>query len=73
MLPQKKVYLSVGGPNKLYNFTPTKSIFAKLSENGKNLKIITVGSKGNDQLKRVYGDKIIANIDRKRTIMKPAY
>ncbi|MDA9605891.1 F0F1 ATP synthase subunit gamma [Candidatus Pelagibacter sp.] len=42
-----------------------KSYFAKLAENGKNLKIITVGSKGNDQLKRAYGDKIIANISFK--------
>ena len=32
-----------------------KSYFAKLSEEGKDLKIVTVGSKGNDQLKRVYG------------------
>jgi F-type H+-transporting ATPase subunit gamma len=39
-----------------------KSYFAKLAEDGKELKIITVGSKGNDQLKRAYGDKIIANI-----------
>ena len=42
-----------------------KSYFAKLSEDGKELKIITVGSKGNDQLKRAYGDKIIANISFK--------
>ncbi|WP_435090066.1 F0F1 ATP synthase subunit gamma [Candidatus Pelagibacter bacterium nBUS_30] len=42
-----------------------KSYFAKLSEDGKDLKIITVGSKGNDQLKRAYGDKIIANISFK--------
>jgi F-type H+-transporting ATPase subunit gamma len=42
-----------------------KSYFAKLSEEGKDLKIITVGSKGNDQLKRVYGNKIIANISFK--------
>jgi F-type H+-transporting ATPase subunit gamma len=34
-----------------------KSYFAKLSEEGKELKIITVGSKGNDQLKRAHGDK----------------
>ena len=44
-----------------------KSYFAKLSEDGKELKIITVGSKGNDQLKRVYGDKIIANISFKES------
>ena len=36
-----------------------KSYFSKLSSEGKELKIITVGSKGNDQLKRVFGDKII--------------
>ena len=44
-----------------------KTYFANLSENGKDLKIITVGSKGNDQLKRVYGDKIIANISFKES------
>ena len=42
-----------------------KSYFAKLVEDGKDLKIITVGSKGNDQLKRAYSDKIIANISFK--------
>ena len=42
-----------------------KAYFAKLVKNGKDLKIITVGSKGNDQLKRAYGDKIIANISFK--------
>ena len=36
-----------------------KSHFAKLVREGKELKIVTVGSKGNDQLKRAYGDKII--------------
>ncbi len=44
-----------------------KSFFAKLSEEGKELKIITVGSKGNDQLKRAYGDKIISNISFKES------
>jgi len=44
-----------------------KSYFTKLSEEGKDLKIITVGSKGNDQLKRIYGDKIIANISFKES------
>ena len=44
-----------------------KSYFAKLVEEGKDLKIITVGSKGNDQLKRAYGDKIIANISFKES------
>jgi len=42
-----------------------KNYFAKLSKDEKELKIITVGSKGNDQLKRSYGDKIIANISFK--------
>jgi len=44
-----------------------RSYFAKLVEEGKDLKIITVGSKGNDQLKRAYGDKIIANISFKES------
>ncbi|MDC1155484.1 F0F1 ATP synthase subunit gamma [Candidatus Pelagibacter sp.] len=44
-----------------------KSYFAKLVEEGKDLKVITVGSKGNDQLKRVYGNKIIANISFKES------
>ena len=44
-----------------------KSYFAKLVDEGKDLKIITVGSKGNEQLKRAYGDKIIANISFKES------
>ena len=44
-----------------------KSYFTKLSKEGKDLKIVTVGSKGNDQLKRVYGDKIIENISFKES------
>ncbi len=44
-----------------------KSYFSKLSSEGKKLKIITVGSKGNDQLKRVFGDKIIENISFKNS------
>ncbi|MDC0851050.1 F0F1 ATP synthase subunit gamma [Candidatus Pelagibacter sp.] len=44
-----------------------KNYFAKLSKEGKDLKIVTVGSKGNDQLKRVYGNKIIANISFKES------
>ena len=44
-----------------------KLYFQKLSENGKELKIITVGSKGYDQLKRVYHDKIIENISFKES------
>jgi len=42
-----------------------KSYFSKILEEGKELKIITVGSKGNDQLKRAYGEKIIENISFK--------
>ena len=44
-----------------------KSYFAKLTSEGKELKIITVGSKGKDQLKRVYGDKIIESISFKNS------
>ena len=44
-----------------------KNHFSKLSSEGKELKIITVGSKGNDQLKRVFGDKIIENISFKNS------
>ena len=44
-----------------------KSYFLKILNEGKELKIITVGSKGNDQLKRVYGDKIIENISFKES------
>ena len=44
-----------------------KSYFSKILNEGKDLKIITVGSKGNDQLKRVYGDKIIENISFKES------
>ena len=44
-----------------------KSYFAKLVDEGKDLKIITVGSKGNDQLKRAYSEKIIANISFKES------
>ena len=44
-----------------------KSYFKKLSDNGKTLKIITVGSKGYDQLKRVYKDNIIQNISFKES------
>tara|TARA_B100000579_G_scaffold346214_1_gene299028 strand:- start:162 stop:1037 length:876 start_codon:yes stop_codon:yes gene_type:complete len=44
-----------------------KSYFADLSKQGKELKIITVGSKGNDQLKRVYGNKIIEDISFKNS------
>ena len=44
-----------------------KGYFSKILNEGKQLKIITVGSKGNDQLKRVYGDKIIENISFKES------
>ena len=44
-----------------------KSYFSKLKKEDKVIKIITVGSKGNDQLKRTYGDKIIANISFKES------
>ena len=44
-----------------------KSYFSKILDEGKELKIITVGAKGNDQLKRVYGDKIIENISFKES------
>jgi len=44
-----------------------KSYFLKVLEEGKELKIITVGSKGNDQLKRIYGEKIIENISFKES------
>jgi F-type H+-transporting ATPase subunit gamma len=44
-----------------------KSYFSKILDENKELKIITVGSKGNDQLKRTYGDKIIQNISFKES------
>ena len=44
-----------------------KSYFQKLSDRGKELKIITVGSKGYDQLKRAYKDNIIENISFKES------
>ena len=44
-----------------------KSYFQKLSDSGKDLKIITVGSKGYDQLKRAYKDNIIENISFKES------
>ena len=42
-----------------------KSFFEKIKSEGKNLKIITVGSKGYDQLKRIYGNQIIDKISFK--------
>ena len=44
-----------------------KSFFSKLAKEEKDLKIITVGSKGNDQLKRAFGKKIIENISFKNS------
>ncbi len=42
-----------------------KNYFSKLSKEGKDLKIVTVGTKGYDQLKRIYAEKIIKNISFK--------
>ena len=42
-----------------------KIFFQKILDDGKTLKIITIGSKGYDQLKRVYGDNIIERISFK--------
>jgi len=42
-----------------------KAYFKKISNEGKILKIITVGSKGYDQLKRTYEDNIIEKISFK--------
>ena len=42
-----------------------KAFFNKIFESGKELKIITVGSKGYDQLKRLYKSKIIERISFK--------
>ena len=44
-----------------------KAYFKKISEEGKILKIITVGSKGYDQLKRVYKDSIVEKISFKES------
>ena len=42
-----------------------KNYFEKILKEGKTLKIFTVGSKGNDQLKRVYGKYIVEKINYK--------
>jgi len=42
-----------------------KSFFEKIKSEGKSLKIITVGSKGYDQLKRIYGNQIVEKISFK--------
>ena len=44
-----------------------KIYFGEILKEGKELKIITVGSKGNDQLKRNYGNKIIENVSFKNS------
>jgi len=44
-----------------------KSYFQKILNEGKTLKIITVGSKGYDQLKRVYKDNIVEKISFKES------
>ena len=44
-----------------------KNYFSDVTKEGKEIKIITVGSKGNDQLKRLYGDRIIENISFKES------
>ena len=44
-----------------------KSYFKKITSEGKTLKIITVGSKGYDQLKRVYKNNIIEKISFKES------
>jgi len=42
-----------------------KKYFEKILQEGKNLKIITVGSKGHDQLKREYGKYIVKKLSFK--------
>jgi len=42
-----------------------KNYFEKILKEGKTLKIFTVGSKGHDQLKRVYGSYIIEKVNFK--------
>ncbi len=52
-----------------------KNFFKKKTNEGKQIKIITVGSKGYDQLKREYGDNIIEKIsfkERKKISFKEA-
>ena len=44
-----------------------KSYFKKILDSGKELKIVTVGSKGFDQLKRNYKEHIIENISFKES------
>ena len=52
-----------------------KAYFKKILNEGKTLKIIAVGSKGYDQLKRVYKDNIIKKIsfkDSKTVLIDPS-
>ena len=42
-----------------------KSYFEKILKESKTLKIFTVGSKGNDQLKRTYGEYIVEKVNFK--------
>ena len=44
-----------------------KSFFKKIKSEGKSLKIITVGSKGHDQLKRLYEEQIVEKISFKNS------
>ena len=44
-----------------------KSYFQKVNDQGKKIKIITVGSKGYDQLKRLYEDDILEKISFKES------
>ena len=44
-----------------------KNYFEKILKDGNSLKIITVGSKGYDQLRRLYGKNIIENISFKNS------
>ena len=44
-----------------------KTYFQKILDSGKTLKIITVGSKGYDQLKRIYKENIIEKISFKES------
>ena len=44
-----------------------KTFFQKILKDGKTLKIITVGTKGYDQLKRVYGKNIVEKISFKES------
>ena len=53
-----------GGFNT-YICRKAKNYFEKILKEGKTLKIFTVGSKGNDQLKRTYGSYIIENVNFK--------